>query len=789
MSELIRHKVTPPQVVLVSIAVTPTDGSVFETGTQQMTAIGTFSNSTTMDLTSSVTWSSSLTGFVTIAPGGAATWVAEGTSVITATLGSIHGSTNLTAFRLGVLGVGPQYWGRSDLSTAPGLVSIFTDLSGHGNSATASGTARPTASASGGINNKADVIYAGGQVLATPGITLDAFTYVIIFKLSGTAGIIVERSVNADANTGEYLYGTAPGSNVTRNGVTVSPGGISGNWAEDGIPHLCVYTWEDGKGGYITLGGTAISTNIPGTLTPDAQPQPIFFGGRGSGPSFPITGSLPEIAAYNFAPTVAEWYQLLGYYAAFWAPPAIPSGGVLALNALIGSQITLGGNPATDGSLVDNWSGAVQAAMSLQPTYDFYCHACSKGVSFGGTGQSGLGVQATALVAPSVAISIPFTIAVRGHFQNPQPLASAPIFELGDTSTGLGILLDAVASTIKIVGPSGTTTATMSFGGGSTLQDNKPHRLIVTCDVGGTVSAWLDNNTAVISQAGTAPGTGSIAGNLTVGAGHAIVNTAFSTGVLSFLDFWNRVLTPDEIAGLDSYLLATSNWNPSLTGMQQSFSTIAIGNSIQYGYEDGGPTFSHTQVLVQNLGTRFGAVNNQAIPGARLTIGSSPENILGQWNAIVSGGLPVGDIIVFIEGGINDVDTLNPPDDPTAITDAVTINGYLATVVNQVASDLAAHTPGPLGHRIVLSTMTTGFITGPTDYCRQLVNANTRTVWGGATPSGITIILDDIGADPILGVFPKTPPYFTATDLIHPSTIGNYRWAGKLGQQLLALGL
>ena len=83
-------------VVLVSIAVTPTNASVFVSGTQQFTATGTYSDSSTQNLTASVTWTSSNTAVATINSAGLATGVATGSSNIQATLGSISSSVTLT---------------------------------------------------------------------------------------------------------------------------------------------------------------------------------------------------------------------------------------------------------------------------------------------------------------------------------------------------------------------------------------------------------------------------------------------------------------------------------------------------------------------------------------------------------------------------------------------------------------------------------------------------------------------------------------------------------------------
>ena len=90
--------VTP--ATLVSITVTPANPSIVLGTTEQFTATGTYSDNSTQDMTTSVTWSSSAGSVATISnaagSNGKATSVAAGTTTITATSGNISGSTTLT---------------------------------------------------------------------------------------------------------------------------------------------------------------------------------------------------------------------------------------------------------------------------------------------------------------------------------------------------------------------------------------------------------------------------------------------------------------------------------------------------------------------------------------------------------------------------------------------------------------------------------------------------------------------------------------------------------------------
>src|SRR5207247_2161241 len=91
---------TVTAATLTSIAVTPANPSLPLGLNRQFTATGTFSDSTMQDLTTQVTWSSSSPGVATISNAsgskGLATSVAAGTTIITATLGSVSGNTTLT---------------------------------------------------------------------------------------------------------------------------------------------------------------------------------------------------------------------------------------------------------------------------------------------------------------------------------------------------------------------------------------------------------------------------------------------------------------------------------------------------------------------------------------------------------------------------------------------------------------------------------------------------------------------------------------------------------------------
>jgi hypothetical protein len=87
---------TVAPAALQSIAVTPPNPAIAKGTSEPFTATGTYSDHSTKDLTTQVTWASSATGVATITTAGVATGVAAGTSTISATLSGVSGSTVLT---------------------------------------------------------------------------------------------------------------------------------------------------------------------------------------------------------------------------------------------------------------------------------------------------------------------------------------------------------------------------------------------------------------------------------------------------------------------------------------------------------------------------------------------------------------------------------------------------------------------------------------------------------------------------------------------------------------------
>ncbi len=102
--------VTVAARTLSSIAVTPAGASLAVGATQQFTATGTYSDSSTSNVSASASWTSGTPGVATITSAGLATAVASGSTQITATLNSISGSTSLAVTQPSTSGVNVPTW-------------------------------------------------------------------------------------------------------------------------------------------------------------------------------------------------------------------------------------------------------------------------------------------------------------------------------------------------------------------------------------------------------------------------------------------------------------------------------------------------------------------------------------------------------------------------------------------------------------------------------------------------------------------------------------------------------
>jgi hypothetical protein len=179
-------------IVLSSLAVSAANASLAYNNTQQFTATGTYSDASTANLTSQVTWGSSAPGVATIGAGGVATAVAPGQTAITATQGAVTSNS-------------------FQLTVSPGTPAGISVFNGSGQSAV-SGTAF------GGLL-QALVKDGGGDAVPNASVTftapptgasgLFANSMASYTTTTNSSGIATSLALTANATAGTYSVNAA----------------------------------------------------------------------------------------------------------------------------------------------------------------------------------------------------------------------------------------------------------------------------------------------------------------------------------------------------------------------------------------------------------------------------------------------------------------------------------------------------------------------------------------------------------------------------------------------------
>ncbi len=260
-------KVEETAATLVSIQVTPPAPSIAKGTTQQFTATGTYSDGSTQNVTSSVSWSSANTAVATISATGLATGVTAGGPVtMTATSGGLSSTANLTVTAATLVSVqvtppAPSIAaGTSQQFTATGT---FTDFTTQDLTATAAWTSGNTAIATvaGGlatgvaVGGPATITATSGGISGTANLTVTAATLVSI-QVTPPAPSIAKGTTQQFTATGTY-------SNFTTQNLTATA-----TW---GSSNTAIATVVGGLATGVTVGGpvtiTATFGGISGTAS------------------------------------------------------------------------------------------------------------------------------------------------------------------------------------------------------------------------------------------------------------------------------------------------------------------------------------------------------------------------------------------------------------------------------------------------------------------------------------------------------------------------------------------
>jgi hypothetical protein len=695
---------------LVSIAVSPTNPSIAKGTTQQFGATGTYTDGTTQDITTQVTWGSNNGAVATISPSaGLATGLTPGDSTISATLSSVTASTNLhvTNAVLTSIAVTP-----TNPSIAKGTDKQFAAIGTYSDSTTQILT---TAVAWNSTNNAfATVSSAPGSEGLAHGVDVGtANITATLGAVSGTTQITVTAAVLVSIQL------TPPTPSIA-NGTTVSfiaTGTYSDNTTQD-LTELA--SWSSSNGTHATVSNTAGSRGVTtGTGVGSATITANYNGVSGFTTVNVTTETLVSIVVAPVNRTIAaglnQQYVALGTYtdgsiqvitnnpAVVWASsapavatidnapgtPGLATGvapGETTISATVGS-----GGSAISGSTTLTVISATLVSIQVTPT--------NPAVPIG------LKQQFTAIGTYTDNSTLPITADVSwsSSMGNVATISNAPGHEgeataIAGGSTTITATLNGVnGSTTLTVNPVAlvsiaVTPATSSVANGSTVQymaigtysDNSTADLTVQ-------ASWLssDNTKATISSAAGSEGLATAAG--VTSSPITITASYLGHSGTAQLSVTNAVLQSITIAPGTASIARGTTQQFVATGHYSDTSTQIITTQVNWGSNNPAVAGVSNTSGSEGLATGVSA-------GTNVTISAALNGITGTATITVTSAVLQSITVVPATGAISVGGTVNYTA-TGSYSDATTQN--ITTLVNWTSSQIGfatiSNAPGSNG--------------------------------------------------------------------------------------------
>jgi 6-phosphogluconolactonase (cycloisomerase 2 family) len=518
-------------VTLSSIAITPASPSIALGTTQQLTATGTYSDKTTKDISSQVTWASATMTVATVSTAGLATSVKAGTSVISASLSGVTGNDTLTvtAATLVSIAITP-----TKPTIAPSKTQQFTAIGTYTDKTTANLTTQvkwsssvPTVAtiglgtglATAGMTSGTTMIggtFAGGPTITSVPLAVNATVYAYASNFGD--GTVSQYAIGA----GGVLTALSPTTVNTMSttskpfAVSLEPTGQFVYVANYGANNASQYSI--GTGGKLTpIGGGTVTTGThPNGVTIDPSNTHAYVANYGDNTVSqfdidPVTGGLTPIkntvpvATGSFPATIVISPD--GKYA-YVANYACTGPGCVATQGSI-SQYTVS---STDGSLTPISPATVNSgsamskpnSLAVDPTSS-YLYVANQGDNSVtefviGAGGALSPVVATPMIASGLA---PFSVTVSGIYVY---VANSGDNTVSQYSIGTG-------GSLALIGA--------AVGAGAGVSS-------VTVDPTGNYAYATNRGTNTISQYTVTPGTGALVLNGTATSG--LNPTSIATG-------------------------------------------------------------------------------------------------------------------------------------------------------------------------------------------------------------------------------------------------------------------
>nr|QOV09079.1 hypothetical protein HULAa30F3_00034 [uncultured Dehalococcoidia bacterium] len=601
---------TSPARSLTTFTVTPANPLIVAGLTQQFTAMGTFSDAATENLTAAagISWTSSNPTKVVISSTGLATALAIGSSVITASYGGVTAYTvmsvadpDVTAITLSPL----------TPSVALGLTQQFTASGNFTDNTTADITGLVTWTSS---NTSVATINAAGlastMATGTTTITARIGTVTSTTVLTVTAAVVMSLQVTPilpSLPAGYTMQFTA--TEVYSNSVT--------------IDRTAVATWGSSNGAAASINGTGMATGVAAGVTTISA----TYGGRTGNTTLTVTP--PTLVSVNIttaAPTVAAGLtvqlNLTGYYSnntsgnltasgqTTWSSLS-PSIATVSATGLVtgvtpGTAVIRANNLGNQSNVTVTVTAPVQIGTTVTPA--------TPKITAGNTQQ----FTANAVYSNGT------TVAVTATTWTSSANATATVNSVG-LATGVA---------------AGTATISATYGGftGGTLLTVTAATL-TTISVNATSSSIAAGRTTQLSAIGTYSdlSTANITGQVTWGSGTPAVAGVNASGLATGLTVGtsNMTATLNGITG-GSVLTVTAAELVSIA-ISPTNASVAAGRTQQYTaigtYTNGSTQNITTGVIWTSTNTTVATINGLGV-ATSLVVGST--GIIANVGSIVS---------------------------------------------------------------------------------------------------------------------------------------------------------
>ena len=342
-------KLTVTAATLASISVSPPAPSVAKGSTQQFTATGTYSDSSTQDLSTQVTWASSMTGVATVSGTGLANTLAAGNTTITAALGAIHGQATLTVTpaTLASISVTPTTPSRPvPLTLAFNATGIFTDHTTQDLTTQVTWASSSTAAAT--ISNAA-----GSQGLAS---TVAAGTTTI----SATKGSISGSTLFTVTSATLQSIAVAPADPSIAKGTT-QQFTATGTYSDASSVDITQFvTWDSKDGMVATISNAGGSKGLATAVDIGSTDISATFGGKTGSTTLTVTAAtLASIAVTPANPSIPR-----GLTQQFVATGTFTDGSTQVLTSTVSWSSTV----ATVASIANTGSPGLATGLSTGTT-------------------------------------------------------------------------------------------------------------------------------------------------------------------------------------------------------------------------------------------------------------------------------------------------------------------------------------------------------------------------------------------------------------------------------------